>query len=150
MHRVSTNFTLILKIVLPVMWIVFFSSFTLAVWFSGEMDYGRISPDDLRFYLPVFLVLGIVLLYWMVMRLKRVEMDEEYIYVSNYFKTYRYPYHQVEKIKEYDYTLFKTIKIKLKEKGAFGKTIRFIASRNRLQNFLTSHPNVATSFLEVS
>ena len=45
-------------------------------------------------------------------------MDKDFIYVSNYVKTARYPYHQVEKIVERDFGIFHTVHIHLKEKGS--------------------------------
>jgi hypothetical protein len=76
------------------------------------------------------------------MRIKRVEMDEHFFYVTNYFKNVRYPFHQIEKIVEKDYLVFRTVHIYLKETGSFGKKITFVASRDRFNLFLKEHPEV--------
>lgn len=129
------------------LWLVFFGAFSLAVWFSGETNYGTFSADSLKSVVPFFFLGGFAFLYWTMLRLKRVEMDEHFVYVTNYFKTFRYPYHNIEKIVEKDYTLFKTVHIYLKEKGQFGKKMTFVASRARLQTFLNSHPSVVEQLI---
>lgn len=146
-QRVSTNWTLFLKIIFPTIWLVFFGTFTLAIWFSGETNFGTLSVISLKTIAPAFFLLGFLLLYWAFMRLKRVEMDEHFVYVTNYFKTYRYPYHNIEKITEKDYSLFKTIHIHLKKSGNFGKKMTFVASRYRLQYFIDQYPNVVKDLL---
>jgi len=70
-------------------------------------------------------------------------MDTEFMYVSNYFKTYRYTYPSIEEIKERDFLLFHTIHVRLKKAGKFGKKIVFISRSNKLDRFLKHHPAVA-------
>ncbi len=147
-RRVSSNMTIILKLFLPTVWIVFFLSFTVAVWLADEANYGTMSPQDLRMILPVFLLVGIALLYWSVMRLKRIEMDATHLYATNYIKTYRYSYDSIEKIREKDFLFLRTVHIYLKQKGNFGKKMTFIASRFHLQDFLTQHPQVVEQLWE--
>ena len=77
------------------------------------------------------------------MSIKRIEMDEEYIYATNYFKTFRYPYDSVESVSEQDYLLFKTLSFRLKEDGTFGKKISCIQSQKLYKDFILDHPKVA-------
>lgn len=145
-RHVSSSSTLFLKIVFPLFWIIFFTTFTLAVWFSGETNFG-IPIDKLRMGMPIFLLCGILFLYFTVIQLKRVEMDELYLYATNYFKTYRYPYHNIEKFVETDYGLFKVIRVYFKTKGKFGKRISFLSNTHRLQLFLNEHPEVVKQLI---
>jgi len=147
-QQVSSSTTLFLKIVFPLFWTVFFTVFTLAVWFAGETSFGTIPVEKMKIYMPIFLACGILFLYFTVMQLKRVEMDELYVYATNYFKTYRYPYHNIDTIKEKNYGLFRVVQVHFKEKGSFGKKISFLASKHRLQLFLNNNPEVAKQFLE--
>ena len=55
----------------------------------------------------LFLVLGFSILYFTVMNLKRVEADNDFVYITNYLKIFKYPYFNVEKITEKNYGLFR-------------------------------------------
>ncbi len=143
--NLSSNLTFFYKLAIPIMWMTFFGAFTLAVWFSGETNFGTFSAATLQTYMPIFFALGFLFFYWSMLRLKRVEIDSHFIYATNYIKTYRYPFHQIEKVVEKDFGLFRTIYIHLKQKGNFGKKIYFIASRSRYKKFLNEHPEIAKS-----
>lgn len=148
MKRVSTNFTLLLKIFLPIFWSVFFGAFTIALWLEDHVVTGSLPIEQLRIGMTVFFLIGVLLFYFTVAQLKRVEMDEEYVYATNYFKTARYPWRDVEKIEEKDYLVLSTAHVYLKEKGSLGKKITFIPSQYRFQGFLNNHPNVVESLIK--
>ena len=143
MQHVSSSLTLLLKLGFPIAWLVFFGAMTLAMWFTSSIKVvAGMSMEAFRISLTAFFIFGAGILYWSLMRIKRVEMDEHFFYVTNYFKNVRYPYHQIEKVIEKDYLLFKTIHIHLKQAATFGKVITFIASRERFNVFLKEHPEV--------
>ena len=73
-------------------------------------------------------------------------MDEGNVYASNYFKTYRYPFHNIEKITERDLGLFSLLKIYLKTPGKFGKKITFILDEAMLKDFFDKNPEAAIAF----
>ncbi len=146
MQQVSTSLTLFLKIFLPVFWIVFFSSFTFAVWKLDVGTFGGISIGSFRIGMLIFLLLGIAFLYWSVMRIKRVEMDDQFVYVTNYFKNFKYPWHNISNVEERDFIIFRTIHLKLKEPGFFGKKITFIASRRKFNAFIKENPELFEQF----
>jgi len=143
MKHVSSSATLFLKYALPVGCAVFFGSMTLAFWFTDNINAVADVPIlTFRLILTGAFLTLMLLLYLSVMKIKRVEMDDHFVYVTNYFKNVRYPYHQVEKIEKKNFIIFKRISIHLKQAATFGKTITFISSRNRLTNFLKDHPEV--------
>jgi len=143
MQHVSSSLTLFLKYGFPVGWTVFFGAMTIAFWLINEVNVVAGMPvSTFRIMMTVGFLSGVLLLYWALMRIKRVEMDEQFIYVTNYFKNVRYPYHQVEKVVDKDYYFFRSVHIHLKEAATFGKKISFVASRDRLDNFLKEHPEV--------
>ena len=146
MQQVSTSTTLFLKIFFPVFWIVFFSAFTMAVWRLDVGALGGIPIGTFRIGILIFLLIGILVLYWSVMRIKRVEMDNDFVYVTNYFKNFKYPWHNVENIEERDFALFRSIHIQLKEPGFFGKKITFIASRRKFNSFMKENPHLFERF----
>lgn len=142
MQRVSSNTTLFLRIVIPTMWIVFFGAFTFVTIFLKNEEIPLFQTLYFKLGTLGFFLIGAVFLLLTVVRLKRVDMSEEHIYVTNYFKTVRYTYDSFADLTESDYLLFKTIRLELKEKGTFGKTIRFIQSKNLWNDFFTQHPDL--------
>ena len=148
MQNVSTSFTVILKFLLPTVWIVFFGAMSITIWFVDTGPVAGMDAGTFRIVLSIFFLLGIAVLYWAVMNLKRVEMDDHFFYATNYFKNIRYPYHQIEKIKEKDYYFFRTIHIFLKQAGQFGKKITFIPGRVNFDEFLAEHPEVVKQLKE--
>lgn len=148
MKHVSSSSTLFLKIVIPTVWIVFFGVFTLAMWFSRNEPVGSFSPLTFNIGLTLFFIIGVSLLYWSLMRLKRVEMDHESVYVTNYFKTYRYSWDSVEKIEESDYLFFKSVHLHLKKAGNFGKKMTFVASQKRFNEFIAEHTELIKQFVK--
>ncbi len=147
MHIVSTSATLFLKIFIPTFWIIFFGIFNIALWVSGK-QVGSLPRETFNIGFGIFFLVGIALLYYALMRLKRVEMDADFAYVTNYFKTARYPWHNIEKIVERDYLFFKSIDLYLITPGQFGKKMTFVASQKRFNEFLKAHPAIVAQFIE--
>lgn len=149
MQRISSNATLFLKIFIPTLWTVFFGAFTVAIWTVEVPYFGPIPAIWMKLGLTTFLILGVTLLYFTLLKLKRVELDELYVYASNYFKTYRYPYHNIEKITERDMALFHIVRIHLKVPGNFGKKLTFLLDEGMFQDFLNKYPEVAVTLAEL-
>lgn len=149
MQRISSNITLFLRIFVPTFWIVFFGIFTLAVLLSNVKQFPLFSFAYFKIGVALFFLIGLMLLYFTFMKLKRVELDNQFVYASNYFKTYRYPYHNVEKITERDLGLFYLVKIYLKEPGKFGSRITFIMDGAMLNDFFDKNPATAEIFSQL-
>jgi hypothetical protein len=141
MHRISSNWTLILKIFLPTAWITFFGLLTLAILLAGpgELPMGGGLVFKLVFTLGFIVFFGF--LYFTVLRLKRVDFSDDGIYISNYFKSYRYQYLDVAKIEETNLGLFTLGTLFLHQKGSFGRKIYFLISQIHYQDFLDKHPD---------
>ncbi len=146
MQQISSNLTLFLKIFLPTFWLVFFGLFTIGS-FVKDIYIGPFLPGAFRMGCLGFFLVGLVILYFTLMQLKRVDMDGQFMYVSNYFKTVRYPYSAIAKIVEKDFLLFHSVHVHFREAGQFGKKVVFISRDKRLNRFLTAHPNVAQQLM---
>ena len=146
MQNISTNLTLFLKIFLPTFWLVFFGLFTIGS-FTQEIYIGPFSPGTFRITCLLFFSIGLCFFYLTLMQLKRVDMDKEYMYVSNYFKTARYSYSAIEKIEERDFLLFHSVHVHFKKTGQFGKKIIFLNRNKKLTQFLTNYPEVAQQLI---
>ena len=140
MHRISSNLTLLLKIFIPTLWLSFFGIFTIAFLFSNVEQFATFIFWKLG--LLFFFLAFTALFYFTIMKLKRVELGKDFVYASNYLKTYRYPYHNVEKMTEHDLGLFTLVKIHLKTPGKFGKKIPFLLDEAMLKDFLKKNPEM--------
>lgn len=144
MHRISSNWTLFFKIFLPTFWVVFFGAFTIAILRVDAPAFGSIPALSFKIGIAAFFLLGSALLYFTLMQLLRVDLDEEHLFVSNYFKTYRYPFSSIESISEKDLWLFHLVRINLKGKGHFGSRITFLLDDSMLRAFFEKHPETAS------
>ncbi|NNE29948.1 MAG: hypothetical protein HKN16_09935 [Saprospiraceae bacterium] len=142
MQRISTNATLILKFFIPTVWITFFGAVTIAAFLTKGTFYG-IPEGPFKAIVFAFFAIGFLFLWWAVLRLKRMEIDEEYVYVTNYFKTYRYPFSSVEKLNLKDFKFFKTLEVQLKEPGSFGESMTCVISEKLFFEYMQEHPKVA-------
>ena len=148
MQRVSTNMTLTYKIFLPTFWIVFFGIFGGYVWFYNTENIGSFSAENFKLVYLLFFAIFLTLFYLTIMSLKRVEMDGQGIYVTNYFKHSKYPYDNIEKIVENPFPFIKVVTVFFKEPGQFGKKIFFVPSKKRFRQFLISHPEVSKNLMD--
>jgi uncharacterized membrane protein YbhN (UPF0104 family) len=144
MQRVSSNLTLFLALFFPVFFLTILSASTLAVWSYRFDYYGALPGPVLRIGMLIFMAVTLAVFYLTVWRLKRVEMDEQFFYVTNYFRHVRYPYHQVDQIKITDWRLFRTVSISLKVPGSFGRRVIFLPSGRVFEDFAASRPELAS------
>jgi len=143
MQHVSSNLTLTFRIFLPVFWCVFFGLLALSAWVVSPEAGGALTRWDIRLAVTAIFLTGVAMLYLTVWKLMRVEMDREFVYATNYFKTVRYPWSNVSKLVQQQFLFFPIIYIHLKSPGFFGSRIVFLASRSRWRIFLEEYPEVA-------
>lgn len=141
MHRLSSNFTLFLKIILPTIWIVFFGLLLLTLFIMDADDAPFLAGMTFKLIYAACYFFFIALLYLSVIPLKRIDSDGEFFFVSNYFKTFRYKFEDIISIKESNYILFKTLKFELKSAGSFGKKINIVADEFRVNEFIKAFPD---------
>ncbi len=133
--RISTSFTLFFRLFIPIFWIVFFGAFTIGLLLTSQLP-GVLDNSYFRIGIVLFYLVGLVFLYFTFLKLKRVEIDRDFVYVTNYVKTYRYPFHNIASINDINLLLFHLCTIRFKEKGNFGKKIYFLESRIKFKNIL--------------
>ena len=81
-------------------------------------------------------LVGLALHYWFLFRLMRIDADENYFYITNYFKTVRYDLADVVAVRKVRFAHV----LVLAESGMFGQEIRFVPSiQGRLKTFLSAH-----------
>lgn len=112
----------------------------MAVWITDE-NVGPLGFMSFKLGLTAFFLLGTFLLALTLLRLKRVEADGEFLYVTNYFKTARYPHSALERIGIVELYLRPLVFFRLKDKGIFGRRFFFLASRRNWKAFLEAVPD---------
>lgn len=149
MRQVSSNLTLILRLFIPVFWLVFFGLLALSAWLVTPDTGGMLARLDFRLGLTAFFLTGAAVLYFTLMKLKRVEMDAQSIVATNYFKSVRYSWDNVEKIVLQPFLIFHIAYIHLKKPGYFGSRIVFLASQARWKLFVEEFPPVSDLVMEL-
>jgi hypothetical protein len=140
MKQLSSNKTLIFKTFIPIFWLVFFGAFTISTFFMKESYIGQISIEFFRILTIAFYAIGSIILALTSMRLKRVELNESEIFISNYLKSFKYKIEDLEKIQIKNFGLFKSMKIIFKGKTTFGIKINAITSEKKLKKVLETYP----------
>jgi hypothetical protein len=144
MERLSSNATLFFNLFLPVFWSVFFGAFTLGIFLADEI-YVRFLPiASFRWAMLFFYFTGISVLYFTFLRIKRVELDSDYLYITNYFKTARYPIASLEQLEWRRWFLFSIGIIHLKVKGIFGQRIIYLSRKNIREDLQARFPHLVT------
>ena len=141
--NISSGLTLFVKFILPIMSLGVFLPFLLWLSTADSVNYSGSVPIALvRVLIISFLIsLGLILRFTL-MRLMRVEVDAEYLYVSNYFQTVRYPFESIHRIDDQIILLFRMPVVRLKAKGIFGQNVYFWAG-SALQEVLEELPTFA-------
>lgn len=130
MYRLSSNSTLFWKLFFPIFFITIFGILNLVAFNADPGDLPFLANPITQIILLIFFILFIALIYFTIGRLKRVEADDQYLYVCNYINTYRYLKSDILEIKISDFILFKITTLVMKEKTKMGRKIRFLGDWN--------------------
>lgn len=141
MHQLSSGYTLLLKLFLPTVWVVFFSSFMVMGWLWDEPFIGPFPRSGYRWITTGFVFSGIIAFRYTLWRLHRADAEENYLVLSNYFRSYRYNRNAIAHIELKSFGLFHLCRVQLVVPGKLGSVIWFLPSKKRLENFLHAHPD---------
>jgi hypothetical protein len=140
MQRVSSNITLFLKLFIPTMWGVFFGTLAVSLFIVSEDTLPFLTSNYFRLPYLLFYLVFMFILYMTVIQLKRVEMGPEYYYATNYFKTFKLVYDDIDIVDTLHLGGIIWVTFKLKAKGSFGNKITFLASKQLYNLVMTNHP----------
>lgn len=128
--RLSTSLTFIWKYLYTGFFILSFGLGTiLAIMEGGDVA-----------LIMVILFTGITyFLYFRLGRAKKVFMDSEYLYISNFFKEIKVPLKEISDVKDDSWSQLRPIVVHFKEETEFGDRIMFLG---RMEAFLffSDHP----------
>jgi hypothetical protein len=130
MFRLSSNTTIFWKLFFPTFYISFFGLLLLVSYRADPTDIPLLSNIYVKSTMTIIYIAFITLMWFTIMNLKRVEEDQDYIYVTNYYNTYRYLKTDIQSIATKDYSIFKVTTLTMKDITKMGKKIRFIGDYN--------------------
>lgn len=140
--NLSSNLTVILKYFVPLVWTVFFGALCIIFWMTDELTVGGMDLTMFRIGWTAFFLVGTLVAYFTIMRLLRVEYDGNFLYVTNYFKIFKYPIENIDKIIIKDYSIYKLVTIKFINPGSFGKKVVLLASRTNFDDIIEASDNL--------
>ena len=143
MHRVPSQLTIFFRIALPTIWFSAIASSVLMLTWAVRGKAGLFSNPYVWLGLLFMMATGYAFIHFILWRAYRIDMDEEHLYVSNYFKTYKYPYAEVVSIRDAGVWKNRIYRITLQAKGSFGQYIYFFASKVLWEDFKAEHPQLS-------
>lgn len=144
MKRLSSNLTIIIKIFIPVLYLVFFGSFWIATFIISSDSSPLLSSWQFIIGYTTVFWFFILFYYFKIFKINRVDANGEYFVVSNYVKSYQYNWEDVKKVKIRNYGLFRTIRIYFIAKTTLGKYVSFLPSPAMLEDFVKTYPEIGS------
>ena len=144
MIRLSSSLTLGIALFFPVCWFVFFGSLTLFILATDPEDLPITHVGTFKLVLLTCYVMFAFLIYKVPMKLKRVELETDQLFVTNYFKTINFEFQQISKINAKPIFGLALVTLILDYKSFFGKKIRFITDEEKCK-FLIDKYNLKKS-----
>ncbi len=144
-RSISSSLTFFYKVVFPPLWIGGFALATLVLFAGGgglRDNAGNPPPPELRWFFLLATVAGGALLYWFCVRLKRVELDNAALYISNFAREIRVPLQDIEDVTENRWVNIHPVTVHFYRETEFGSSIVFMPEM-RWFAFFRSHPIVA-------
>ncbi len=142
MERISSNWTLFYKFFLPTFWITFAGAITAAALLTDYAYVGNMQRGVFQMLVLLIFASGFATFFFTFMRLKRVELGPDSVYVTNYFQHYRYSYANVARLEIWRFLLLQPATLHFHQAGKFGPRITFLAHTGRLKAFMREHPEV--------
>jgi hypothetical protein len=142
-RTLSSAQTVLMKFIFPAVWLAGFAAATVLLLTTGgftDPD-GFPPPPEMKWLFLGATVLGGLFPWWCCMRLKRVEIDERWLYVSNYFKEIRVPLEHIEDVSENRWVNIRPITVEFRRETEFGSRIIFMP-KTRWWAFWRAHPLV--------
>ncbi len=135
-RTISSSQTVLMKIIFPMVWIPLFGIGALMVFFSPSSD-----PQFPKFYFLFMWIAGSVFIYRLCVRLKKVSLDNRFLYISNYIREIAVPLTEIYDVTENVWINIHPVTIHLKVSSEFGDKIRFMP-KTRFFAWFSSHPIV--------
>ena len=126
MRTLSSGQTVLLKFLFPVFWIGGFGLGTIALWLAPSHARGGPSPVETKWVFLAAWILGTAFILWISVGLKRVRLDGDTLYISNYMREIGVPLGLVELVSENRWINVRPVTIQFRQPTEFGDKITFI------------------------
>jgi hypothetical protein len=142
-RTLSSGRTFLLKFVFPTVWVAGFAAGTALLFTAGGFTdrNGFPTPPEMKWIFLGVTVAGALVLYWFCIRLKRVDVDEHWLYVSNFTREIRIPLADIEEVTENRWVSSRPVTVQFRRENEFGSEIIFMP-RTRWWKFWRAHPVV--------
>lgn len=130
-RELSSNQTFFLKIILPIIFIVLFLAAVIGLILGYKKSEIFITIVIIMLAFPV----GIVSMYFTLMRYKKVSIDDDFLYVSNYRNEIKIALSNISDVTETKWIRTRPITIHLKSDSEFGRKIIFTPKMNGFRVF---------------
>ncbi len=142
MIRVSSAWTLVLKLFIPIFYAVFMGAWTVTTIYIGD----EVSPVFehwlYRISMIVLYTLGVLFFISTTWKLKRLDASSSHLYVTDYFKTFSYSLDSIAEIRPISLLIFNFLKIRLKEKGSMGDQFYVLIEKSVWEQYVMAHPEI--------
>jgi hypothetical protein len=144
-RRISSAQTYFMKFFFPVLWNISCGIGELAFFGVIGIDWfknGPPIPPAMKWIGIAVWAYGNAMCFWINFRLKRVEIDDDNLYISNYVSEDEVPLRNVSDISESRLMNPRPITIRFHAQTEFGDRIVFLAKQRWLDFFWKQHPVV--------
>lgn len=141
-QTVSSRWTFFLKMAFPLLWLIIMGGISAVVIISSlETLKEPFNPATAKVLTLSFYLTVLGLLYIMFGKSSWVGINDKHLYVSNYFKSYKYTFDSISRIEEVNMFLYTKVVLHFHQPSKFGPNISFIRS-HYWKYFLEKHPDV--------
>jgi hypothetical protein len=139
---ISSAYTFWIKFVYPTLWIPGFGFGTFILW-SGlaHGKNGGAPPEVIKDLFAIIWVTGTAFFLWLGIQLKRVRIDAQNLYVSQWFREITVPIREISNVTENRWINLHPVTIHFKKVTACGRSVMFMPTI-RLALW-SAHPIVA-------
>jgi hypothetical protein len=139
---ISSKQTFMIKFVFPTFWISMFGMGTAGLFFGLFRGPNNSTPEPwMKWYFLAIWITGTVFIWRTCAGLKKVRVEEDIIYVSNYFKEIGVPFNAIREVTENRWINIHPVTIHFRLTTSFGNHITFIPTWQVLS--WRPHPIVA-------
>jgi hypothetical protein len=141
-QTVSSRWTFLLKLALPLLWLIIMGGVTVMVLISPLDGLKEpFSPMAAKSLVASFYLMVLILFFFMFGNCKWVGLTDKHVYVSNFFKSFKYTHESIASFEETNMLLFTKVTLHFHQPGKFGKSVSFIRS-HYWKYFLAKYPEV--------
>jgi hypothetical protein len=123
--QLSARQTFYCKFILPVFWLGTFASGTVMMFVAPQLFHPP-PPTWMRWQFVMFTLAGTAAFARFSLPLKRVRMDDQGLYVSNYLREIRVPLTDVQEVTQSGWLSTRPVTVLLWRESEFGRRIMFL------------------------